>query len=212
MSAISQLFKKIGDAAGFRSNSLMSTDANKNALLLPFLDNSIAQDTINSNRGHDSVIRVNPDGSGYSITRALDKIHLKLNFSGTTTNNWWRTGDAGIPTHQSPFMFDKTYYVKKVFFSNRSVNSGMRLRVRSTPETDTGNVATSDPIAFDILSSDAQVVKDIGPGKNLIWIDNGTREKRVTVDRRYGFRLERTAGANTWNDSHMEIEFEEYVT
>lgn len=140
-----------------------------------------------------------------------DKIALTLVFSGTTTNNWLRSSEAGVPTHQSPYMFDKEYYVKKIFFSNRTSNNTARIRVYSVPDSDTGNVGTGDTLEFDVLSTDSQVVKNVNNSKNFIWIDDGSRANRVNVNRRYGFRIERAAGGNTWNDVHCEIELEEYI-
>lgn len=189
-------------------------------------DGEVRREDVNVNTSGEALIRKLLNGAGIVMSqdgadagtgdvtiRLKDRLTLDFTFNGQTTNTWLRINDAGIPSHQSALMFDKTYYVRKIFFGHRNVGDGTqvcRIRARRTPDTDTGNVATGDPLAWEVLSSDSNVIKNVGGAKNWIWI---APDESLTLEPgfRYGFRVERPTGTVQWNDVHCIIELEEVI-
>lgn len=148
-------------------------------------------------------------GTGDVTVRGKHKISIRLSIPGNAGNSFLES-PGGLVSSDSAFMFDRTYFLKKVFLSGsitRPATNLVRVRSFSLPDSNLANISTADQNDWNAASTDAQTVKLLGGGKHLIWI--ATNETlQVVPNRRYGFYLE--VGQNLRNVV-VELEFQEVV-
>lgn len=76
MSAVSQVFKKIGDQNGYKADHLLVTDGNRDLLLVPL------PDRIPANADRTFSLSVKSDLSGYAFEDTIEKIEGTPFFNG----------------------------------------------------------------------------------------------------------------------------------
>jgi hypothetical protein len=150
------------------------------------------------------------DGTGDVTIRLKDTRSLHFSISGLEGGDFFEL-EGGIITSDSASMFDKTYYLKKLFLStarNRNTANLVRIRAYSVPDSNINDISTGDANNWNVASTETGVTKFLGGGKNLIWIAPD-QTKQVVPNRRYGFYLE---SGQTLEDSILELFFEEVVS
>lgn len=150
-------------------------------------------------------------GTGDVTLRVKDRYEIKININGVANNEFFTVMDAGIPNEEAAFMFDKTYYLKKIFFSNarnRAATNLVQLRSFSVPDSNTGDLSTGDQNDWNARSDDSpETIKFIAGGRNWIW-EASDETLQVVPNRRYAFFL----GVNqSLTDAHATLLFEEVV-
>ncbi len=149
-------------------------------------------------------------GTGDVTVRIKDRYEVKLNINGTANNRFFTVMDAGIPNETAAFMFDKTYYLKKLFLGCdriRTATNIVQVRAFSVPDSDTGDVSTADQNDWNARSDDAETTKFIAGGLNWIW-EAADETLQIVPNRRYAFFLGTT---QSLIDVHVTLLFEEVI-
>jgi|LULL01.1.fsa_nt_gb hypothetical protein len=149
-------------------------------------------------------------GTGDVTLRQKDRYEIKININGVANNEFFTVMDAGIPNEAAAFMFDKTYYLKKLFLGcdrNRGAGNLVQLRAFSVPDSDTGDISTADQNDWNARSDDAETTKFIAGGRNWIW-EAVDESFQVVPNRRYAFFL---GTGRSLRDVHVTLLLEEAV-
>jgi hypothetical protein len=148
-------------------------------------------------------------GTGDVTVRVKDRYEIKININGTANNEFFTVMDAGIPNDAAAFMFDKAYYLKKLFLGcdrNRGAGNLVQLRCFSVPDSDTGDISTGDQNDWNVRSDDSpETTKFIAGGRNWIW-EAVDETFQVVPNRRYAFFL---GTGQSLRDVHATLLFEE---